>query len=240
MRKVAMILVVTGLILAVSGPAMGAITPAWDSTVYAPIGGTVTVDFAFQTTGNLSNWAIYGGPTTGQPGADPIPPGYQEASLKTPDVFLKRIPYDAYSNLLADPDYYGSYGMTNAQRYDITTVTLLDPGAFGGQAYPFSDNWSRLTSGLSGGVSADITSLVPAGNVGDVYYYAWRIEADVARMDLSNGYGYRLEATDYSSHHNMKLFKVEAIPEPVSIIIWSLIGAIGIGAGLWERRRKAA
>ena len=33
---------------------------------------------------------------------------------------------------------------------------------------------------------------------------------------------------------------VSAIPEPSTLIIWSLLGAIGITIGWWSRRRKAA
>ena len=36
------------------------------------------------------------------------------------------------------------------------------------------------------------------------------------------------------------MVKLDIIPEPSTLIIWSLLGAFGLAAGCWRRRRRAA
>jgi len=86
-------------------------------------------------------------------------------------------------------------------------------------------------------------------NVGNVSGSV-KIEINGAYFDLLHDPAYY--GTDYgdfgswgdtaSAQHGLRLegLRLTAIPEPASIIIWSLIGAFGIGLGWWRRRRKAA
>ncbi len=49
------------------------------------------------------------------------------------------------------------------------------------------------------------------------------------------GYGLRP-----SNRHEAWVATIEPIPEPASLLVWSLLGASGVGIGWWRRRRQAA
>jgi MYXO-CTERM domain-containing protein len=93
------------------------------------------------------------------------------------------------------------------------------------------------------GSSVGLTSLVATASGGET-------DPDAAFNDPTYSSG-RFTLADGS--HSITIFAVEnpygggsgvlrasVVPEPSTLIIWSLLGALGIAVGWWRRRRRAA
>jgi hypothetical protein len=69
----------------------------------------------------------------------------------------------------------------------------------------------------------------------DGHVYAWKISDSYLIYDLQDYYP---ETWDKGSDFNVQVFG-NVVPEPTTIIIWSLFGVLGIVVGYWRRKRAA-
>jgi hypothetical protein len=86
--------------------------------------------------------------------------------------------------------------------------------------------------------NADLSESTQQGSDDHVYawVYVWDIDNPSSGYDLQEEYP---ETWDKGSDFNVQVFG-EVIPEPTTVIIWTLLGGLGIAIVRWQRRQKAA
>lgn len=87
-----------------------------------------------------------------------------------------------------------------------------------------------------------VKSLYNADGTPMAAFAAFRLNPDIDLPVYSHPYrGYVVATADNANHSFRPRLNLmgDVIPEPSTFIIWSLLGAIGFGAGWWRRRRTA-
>jgi hypothetical protein len=122
------------------------------------------------------------------------------------------------------PQFLGhnSLGRTGLIEFDVPIMDFqIDAGR------GISPGVVNLTIEASGG-SGLLESHTLASSVPDVWETITFASGGITRIEYYASSNFALDNMQYS-----------AIPEPSTLVIWSLLGALGLTVGWWRRRRKA-
>jgi hypothetical protein len=110
------------------------------------------------------------------------------------------------------------------------------------------DVWIRrpdVCVAVNGAGSGTISNYVPAGSeyyLGNVFLPGGREDLGFTWASLSQGaFGYEEDPYNYCSHPSPEnvIYQSSSVPEPSMLLIWSLLGGLGL-AGAWWRKRRAS
>ena len=85
----------------------------------------------------------------------------------------------------------------------------------------------------------DGTPPPPAGAPNDWYATRWDFSQDFQYFKTVGTPGVVTGWTDYDPEMDGIAAAASPVPEPCTLIVWSLLGASGVGIGWWRRKRKA-
>ncbi len=147
---------------------------------------------------------------------------------------------DNYGYLVYEPYWNGTVPSGAWQSVSINSSTGSGATGSGGWWW---DGGFNVASGAGGPPIRSLAEWVTAFQAADAADFA---KAHV--LALSVGVGtYNQGQIDYfdnvsigiaaSNFERVYKFGVDAVPEPATIVVWSLLGAAVVGLGLWRRRR---
>ncbi len=118
-------------------------------------------------------------------------------------------------------------------------VFVADTLLGGGRIWKFDSlgNGSIFADTLDGIVSP--TGVAVDRQTGDVYVANYLIDTITQLDSLGNATLYANAADGIDGPWNLA-FKAAVIPEPGSLVVWSLLGLAGVGHAVWRRRRSGA
>jgi len=148
-------------------------------------------------------------------------------------------------------DHYWVQSSTNEIKWSLTTPVSAVLGFPGTDHGPLPQEnmeymmWGSndLTNWSAGTLTAiyhdgwDATP--PAGATDDWYATRWDFSQDFQYFKTVGTPGVVIDWNDYDPEMDGIAAAAPSIPEPCTLVVWSLLGASGIGIGWWRRRRAA-
>jgi hypothetical protein len=154
-----------------------------------------------------------------------------------------------------DPAYSAPYYGVIDQGYCINRL-LLTPSGVLIDAYGHSNAFGHMDSWVPVAIPSDtwfniVLAVKPVGsfstadvfingsNVGEVtgFLPPWDESGQYTLIGDGESFG---TWPMYGSMYDVRIYEGDAaIPEPSTLVIWSLLGSVGVAVGWWRRRRTA-